>query len=424
MYKLYFKQALEMLKQNKFISLISILGTALAIMMIMAVIVSDEIKSINVSPEINRSRMMYISRQIERDTVNQGMSSSAVSSQIIQDYLSDLKTPEIVAVANQTMFIQPSLVGKLGGLEIMDAKLRRTDAAYWKAFSFNFMEGRPYGQEEFEAGAKDAVITETLARKLFKGEPAIGQMIEVDLAAYRVAGVVEEVSPVFKMAHGDIWVPYSSQKKFEGRGYTVLLIARDRNDFPAIMEEIRQQEKKYDSSAREGWVLTLRGPETHDMFSKEMWGNSNEQLADNLKMLNMRWFFILLILLLVPAINLSGLSFSRIKKRTAEVGVRKAFGAKKHTILIQVLMENLITSLLGGIIGLLLSYLAVYQMRHWLLNIPADSYIAVNTLISFPVILAVFTICVLINLLSAGLPAYRASRMTIVNSLTQNDKNV
>ena len=60
-------------------------------------------------------------------------------------------------------------------------------------------------------------------------------------------------------------------------------------------------------------------------------------------------------------------------------------------------------------------------MRDWLLDIPSGSTIPVNTLISIPVLLAVFAVCLVINLLSAGIPAYRASRMKIINSLNQND---
>lgn len=75
-------------------------------------------------------------------------------------------------------------------------------------------------------------------------------------------------------------------------------------------------------------------------------------------------------MLLIPALNLSGFSLSRIRKRMAEIGIRKAFGAKRHVILIQVLYENLITTLIGGVIGLGLSYGIVFGMRKWLLGIP------------------------------------------------------
>ena len=66
MYRIYFKQSLLMLKQNKFISAIAIIGTALAIMMIMTIIVADEIKGISSTPEINRERTLHINYQVKR----------------------------------------------------------------------------------------------------------------------------------------------------------------------------------------------------------------------------------------------------------------------------------------------------------------------------------------------------------------------
>lgn len=422
MIKIYFKQAVEMLKQNKFISMIAILGTALAITMIMAIIVSDEIKNISVSPEINRDRTLYIRSQMIRDTIRNGMQSSILKLEILHDYLlPQLKTPELVSAVDYNYFNVSSLVNKQGEDNIQNAIVRKTDVPYWRLYSFSFLEGKPFDQAAFESGMKEAVISATTAGKLFKGEQVLGQMIEIDLVPYRVIGVVADVSPVFKQTYGDIWVSYTSQKKFkENVGYSVMLLARNKKDFPDIMKEVRNAEKKYDSEHER--LLTLRGPETHRVFNMDIWGNSNEDLKQSIGIENRKMAVILFILLLVPAINLSGLSYSRIRKRTAEVGVRKAFGAKKHIILIQVLMENLITSLLGGIIGLFLSYWVVFQMRHWLLGIPADSPIPISTLVSFPVFLAVFIICILVNLLSAGFPAYKASKVNIVNSLNQNDK--
>lgn len=153
-------------------------------------------------------------------------------------------------------------------------------------------------------------------------------------------------------------------------------------------------------------------------------GRDAEEILKKIQAQHRQRIFILLLLLLVPAINLSGLSLSRIKKRMEEIGIRKAFGAKRHIILIQVLFENLITSLIGGIIGLILSYIVIFNMRRWMLGIPADGPIPFNTLISLPVILAICFTCILLNLISAGLPAWRAANFSIICSITQNDKTV
>lgn len=180
-------------------------------------------------------------------------------------------------------------------------------------------------------------------------------------------------------------------------------------------------EKKYNSENLP-WTLFIKGPLNNQLYQKGIWGNNVEEIAQSIVIQNRKMIFILLILLMIPAINLSGLSLSRMKKRTEEIGIRKAFGAKRYTILIQVLFENLITSLIGGVIGLILSYIVIFRMRDWLLGIPSGSVIPADTLISIPILLAVFAVCLVINLLSAGIPAYRASRMKIINSLNQNDK--
>ncbi len=226
------------------------------------------------------------------------------------------------------------------------------------------------------------------------------------------------MSPVFKRAYGDLWVPYSSLKK-ENLYFDVVIMAEKTSDFAAITAEVKIWRKKYNRKCTlDAFYERTAG---QPILSERHLGEQRRGYYEIDHHQNRKMIFILLILLLIPAINLSGLSLSRMKKRTEEIGIRKAFGAKRYTILIQVLFENLITSLIGGVIGLILSYVVVFRMRDWLLDIPSGSTIPVNTLISIPVLLAVFAVCLVINLLSAGIPAYRASRMKIINSLNQND---
>lgn len=420
MYRIYFKQALLMLKQNKFISAIAIIGTALAIMMIMTIIVADEIKGISAQPEINRERTLHINYQVKKDTTKNSWQSGSLSYDVVKDYLYPLKTPRYVSAVNSVDPKRPStLVSREGSSEIISAGQRLTDATYWKIFSFSFIKGRPFNEGEFNSGISVAVVSETLAKKAFKGETALGQTILVNFKPYRIIGIVKDVSPVFKRAYGDLWVPYSSLKK-ENLYFDVVIMAEKTSDFAAITAEVRNMEKKYNIE-NVPWTLFMKGPLNNQFYQKDIWGNSVEDITKSITIQNRKMIFILLILLLIPAINLSGLSLSRMKKRTEEIGIRKAFGAKRYTILIQVLFENLITSLIGGVIGLILSYVVVFRMRDWLLDIPSGSTIPVNTLISIPVLLAVFGVCLVINLLSAGIPAYRASRMKIINSLNQND---
>ena len=420
MYKVYFKQAVQMLLQNRFISIISILGTALAIMMIMTIVVTDEIKTISIAPEINRDRILYINYQAEFDTTGQSFRSGSLNYNVIDEYLLKMESVELISSISGYDHYHLMNVNREGSDEILNLIVRLTDDAYWKIMSFTFVEGRPFSKEESESGIPLAVLSETTARKLFKGEDAMGQIIQVHFRNYRVIGIVKDVSPVFKEAYSGIWLVGNVSGKDRG-GYTALLLAHDKKDFPLIIEEVRKIEKKMGAN-NPPWKYYLKGPENQRIYTMDLGGNSMEDVERGIKINNRKMIFVLLVLLLIPAINLSGFSLSRIKRRTAEIGIRKAFGAKKYIILIQVLYENLITSLIGGFIGLIFSYLIVFRMRHWLLEVPADSAIPGSMMVSLSVFLAVFLVCILLNLLSAGIPAYRASRMSIINSLNQNDK--
>ncbi|MCD7900337.1 MAG: ABC transporter permease [Bacteroides sp.] len=419
MYKIYFRQAIQLLLQNKLMSIIAILGTALAITMIMTIIVTEEIKNINVPPEVHRDRTLYIPYQITRNSSGGGQNSGYLTYETVHQYLKRLEQPEYVSAVNQ--HVEEFNINPEGVDEDIEATVRITDAAYWKILSFTFIQGRPFTEEEFQSGMPYAVITESTARKLFKDEDTLGKSIEIDYTPFRIIGIVKDVSQVFKHAYGNVWIPYTSSDDYKELPYGIMLLARDSKEFDVISQEVRDLEKKY-KIENSGNQLFLKGPENNQVYNMDMWAENVDEMETNITLQKRKKIFIFIILLLIPALNLSGISLSRIKKRIAEIGVRKAFGAKKYVILIQVLYENLITSLIGGLIGLLLSYGIIFWLREWLLRVPENTLIPLNTLVSPLIFLTVFVICVLMNLLSAGLPAWKASRLVIINSINQNEK--
>lgn len=422
MYKTYFRQAVGMLKQNPFISVISILGTALAIMMIMTMIVTDGIQNASVAPENKRDRTLYLVSFAERDTSN-GKSSMYASGglpyEIMKNYVVPaLKTPELT-VATSDM---NAVVKREGTNDASYQMIQTTDADYWKLYTHTFTEGKPYGQEDFESGLRVAVISETTAKTLFKGEDPIGKNIEINFIPYRVGGIVQDVSPLFQMAAGRIWIPYTSKPGYEQAYYNVMLLAANVSDFPKIRQEVNEAKRKLDFEKSPKFV-DFSGARTHRVLvTVRDRGTTSEAVNDRIQKTRRRTVFLFAVMLLIPALNLSGFSLSRIRKSMAEIGIRKAFGAKRHVILIQVLYENLITTLIGGVIGLGLSSGIVFGMRKWLLGIPADGSLPLNALVSGTTFLAIFVVCLVLNLISAGAPAYRASRMNIVDSLHQNNK--
>lgn len=412
MYKTYFKQALEMLKQNKFISIISIIGTALAIMMVMVIIVTDAIKRVDIAPEINRSKTFYAGRYSKVNKKNEKWQTS-INYRMYKDYFSELKTPSIVsAITTNTSY----MIKKDGVNERFLESARMVDASFWKFMSFSFIDGKPFSQEEFNSGINNVVISEKLAKAVFGNNKAVGKDIEIDFILYKVAGVVKEVSQSFSYAYAEAYIPITAIKGYQKLSCQMLILLDNANDFEPLKREFETADKKYNAADPE-WNMTFNIPRSHSLNLSSSPYEEPDPGAARRKMI-----FIFTILLLIPAVNLSNFSMSRIKSRTEEIGVRKAFGAKKIIIMIQVLFENFITSLIGGFIGLGLSYFVVIWLKNWLLGINIESAIPFEALVSMPVVVGLFIACFILNLLSAGIPAYLASRSKIVDSI--NKKNL
>lgn len=135
------------------------------------------------------------------------------------------------------------------------------------------------------------------------------------------------------------------------------------------------------------------------------------------------------VVMLVPALNLSGMISSRMERRLPEMGIRKAFGATGERLFSQIVWENLLLTCLGGIMGLILSFSMVYFAKSWLLTmldggtqpLPDSVQMSITTDMLFnPTLFAVtFVVCVVLNLLSALIPTCVALKKDIVYSLSR-----
>jgi len=434
MYIQYFKQAWQLLKQNKLFSSIYIIGTGLAISMVMVLAIIYYVKIANIYPETNRDRMLVVKSAVEKSKTSKSTYSSHFSYKAVKEYFYDLKTPEavtaVLSVYGETPYIQlPE------NKELLPAQVQYTDDAYWKVFNFSFINGKPYSQADFISGIHTLVISESLAGKVFGEVDVVGKTLSLDFTEYRVCGVVRDVSYATPATYAQIWVPYTCRadykQDFGNSGILgsmeVYILAGSSSDSNKISQEVLDKFHKFNNIQKEVTIELNGQPEIYWQNIFRFWSNE----APDWKELAKTYSFLLLLLLLVPAINLSGMISSRMEKRLAEMGIRKAFGAPKYTLLNQILCENLLLTCLGGIAGLLFSYILVLLGRNWLLNIfdawadplpdGVDVAFSPSMLINPTVFIVAFAVCVLLNLLSAIFPAWRSLRKNIVDSL--NIKN-
>lgn len=420
------RQAFTILKQNPLLSTISILGTAFAITMIMAIVITWQTKYADLEPEVNRSRCLYFSAmhvqgKENKDWNNFGKPSAAFMKECIQPL------PEVEAcTAFSTADV--ALVSLTDGNNRLKVDAMSTDPDFWKIFKLQFLDGKSFTEAERGGDMQSVVISASVARKLFGTTEAAGRQMLLNREVVRIIGVVKDVSVTAKDAYAQVWSMYHSNElnvtgwwSYNGNR-TIAVLARTPDDFPAIKQGVEKRVKDVNAGLEQRQIDIMEQPDNIVAHVNHVWSN----IGPNLPMLYLQYGIALFIILLVPSLNLCGLSNSRMQQRVSELGVRKAFGATDGTLVRQILNENLVLTLIGGVVGLIFSYLAVYTMRTWLftnsdnIGTAGDFSLSMGALFSPAVFVLAFVFCLLINLLSAGLPAWLATRRTIVDSL--NDK--
>ena len=432
MLKQYFKQAWQLIRQNKLFSAIYVAGTALGISMVMVLAILNYIKTANIYPETHRDRMMYAKTisMAPVDTLRfKYTNSGSLSYKAARLLFMPLKTPEKVSV----MMSGSDFASLPNDDNLISIRSRYVDTAYWEIFNFRFLSGRPFSEADFRSGLQVAVITESLAKKLLGSADAVGQYLEYGFKPYRVTGVVKDVSYVMEETYAQLWMPYTCindyDKEWSERGGMIggvsgiYLLARSPSDFESIRDEVNENVRRYNAQATD-WKADLMGqPDTRAVVIHRYYSNEGPDMTK----IRIQNYLVMLLLLLVPALNLSGMNSTRMERRLGEMGVRKAFGASRSKLIHQVLTENLLLTGLGGLAGLLLSYMIFLFTRDWILDmgrqysnaLPKGTSVdfSVSMLFNGKIFLIVLLVCLVMNIFSALIPVYRSLRKHITDSL-------
>lgn len=432
MLKQYFKQAWQLIKQHKLFSAIYIAGTALGISMVMVLAITQYVKTANITPEVNRDRMMYAQTigVIPMDTARFKYKNYAhLSYRAAKTFFMPLKTPECVSV----MTTESDFASLPHDDNLIKITSLFVDTNYWKIFNFRFIEGKPFSETDFQSGLQVAVISASLAKKLFGSGSAVGQSFEYGFQQCRIVGVVKDVSYLLTDTYAQVWIPYTCREGYdvmwEDRGgmtggiTKIFLLAHLSSDFEAIRAEVNDLVRRYNAQATDWKVDLLKQPDVKSMEVHRLGVNE----APEMKKINIQRWLIVFLLLFVPAINLSGMNGTRMERRLGEMGVRKAFGASCSKLIHQVFIENLLLTGLGGLAGLALSYIIIFFARNWIFdvgkkftNIIPDGIsvdFSMGMLFNVKIFAIVLFACLLINILSALIPVYRSLRKNITDSL-------
>ena len=411
MLKNYLKIALKVLLRRKFFTFISLFGISFTLVVLMVATAFFDHQFAPFPPEKKLDRSLSI-LGIRIENTEKGFAHTGAPSYAFLDrYVRTLPEVEKVSIATK---ITTALSFKNG--EKIKSALKRTDGEFWQIMDFDFLEGGPFTVDDEKHANFVAVINEATRQKFFDQESAVGKTIEADGQSFRVVGVVANV-PIFRnLPFADIWVPLSTSKgKFSSQeligNCTGVILAKSRGDLDRIREDFKTKLAQVEFPDPKGFNTIYGAAETQfENVARELFVNnrSNESYAPQL--LAVIVLFMILFMLL-PTINLVNLNLSRIMERASEIGVRKAFGASSWKLAGQFVVENVLQTLVGGVIGFVLAYLVLQMLTQSGLIQYAVFYM------NYRLFLYGLAIALFFGIFSGVYPAWKMSRMHPVEAL-------
>lgn len=414
-------------------------GVAFAVAFTMVYAIIYYVNLAPLYPEYKRADTSYIRYiQIRNDSTT-NTNGGTISKKFIDDFIAGSENIEYCSIS-QPAFGQTSQISTKGNVGFKGVP-KLTDQNFFRLYDYEFLAGRPFGDVEMDAEKPYfTIVTNDVAERAFgSADNAVGQEILIDYEPYRVVGVVRRGTPVAYTSYADCFIPYTilgtSVFKESGslKDYLGPLAAcikfRDGKQRERFMEEFNAKV----SRAKDSDGFKIQKAQVRSHFENVLGGNSVNSLialddADNeipLKNIIKSLLTILFILLIVPAINISGMIGGQMDRRMAEIGVRRSFGATRGELTRRVMFENFVLTLAGGMVGFIFAWIIVTLCRRWMLQLLVSSWevldapvdISAELLFAPLIFLSALLLCLMLNLLSAYIPVRFALRRPIVNSL-------
>ncbi|VXB28904.1 ABC transporter permease [Bacillus altitudinis] len=278
----------------------------------------------------------------------------------------------------------------------LDATVNGINEGYTNVHSLHIAEGQDLREIDFRSGRRAAVISEGIQKELFNGEKAVGELIWMNGQPVEVIGVLAKQEGLFSFDMNEIYVPFAMlTTAFGVKEYDKLSIQVAHAD----------QMKEVGKSAAARLNENHHTDDAYEMINLEEIAAGIGQITSVMTTIIGS---IAGISLLVGGIGVMNIMLVSVTERTREIGIRKALGATRAQILVQFLIESVVLTLIGGLLGIALGLggaSLVSLFAGW------------PSLVSWQIVCGGVLFSMLIGIIFGLIPANKAARLDPIESL-------
>ena len=426
------RQIIYDIRRQPVIGSVTIIATALSIFLFMVVAITARVSVVPFAPESCRDRLL-IGHNLHFEPLEEGGHRNAMG---LCYYTAKKLYGGLDGVENMAIIRDWLVPRNVNGSteKCFKTETREVDAAFFRIFDHKLISGRYFTDEEAYANMPVVVISESTARKAFGTIECEGKTLVIDQKEYTVTGVVKDSSLLATHASGDIFIATGPETEsglqFEGNEYvaplmhyinnlTVILLVKEGVDFDYIRKQVKARYAEFNTELKSIGYEAVYHDSPYDQKTVTS-GEIDAYSSLDFSRQERERYLLYAILLILPAINLSTLLHSRMRRRVNEIGIRRAFGCTRSRVIVDIISENFLLTLVGGIIGVgigitfALTYSGLYESLNTLgLQISP----ALSAVINVGTILIALAVCFILNLISAFVPAWQASRLNPVEAI-------
>ena len=415
----YIKIAWKILSRKKLYTGVTLLGICFPLTIVTLIVSFTTHITSNSYPQNRFDKVVDIGRFSIRilnlDTKTDGsITYSGVPYKFYESYIKSFNTPEMLCFTNDYN------TEVSGNNKNHRFRLRLSDANFWKIADYKLIEGKLYNNNDVKNANKYMVIDERTKLYFFGDVSPIGRNLSVNDDNYKVIGVVKNADITKLRTFGNVFIPVpilgnlNNNYMMSGSG-NVLAFLGEKEDIKSLRNEMDSACAHFDlgqlgiSDSKSvtvkvsefGFASVIR-ESFRDLFNL----NIEKKYILPVSILLLAFFFIVL-----PALNLIYINLSRMSERSEEVGVRKGFGGNRQTIFRQFIFENLLITLLGGVLALIVSFLVLFLIN--------NSQLLPGCNIKFNALAYLISIVIwlLLGFLSGVLPAVRISKTPVISAI-------